>query len=258
MAAIATVLELLDAGAHVRRARRPLRRHLPAVRARARRSAGLDFTYVDLRERATIEAALTPGHADDLGRDADQPAAQARGPRRMVAEIARARGILTVGGQHLRLALGPASARARLRHRGALGDQVPQRPFRHGRRRGRDGDRGAGRAAGVSAERGRRGRRVPSTASSHCAASRRWPCAWSATATTPLPLPSGWKAPQGRAGDLSGPREPSAARARPAPDARLRRHGLRRARRAGWRKPGASSSAADSSRSPRAWAASRA
>ena len=35
LAAISTVLELLDAGSHIVVGRRPLRRHLPAVRARA-------------------------------------------------------------------------------------------------------------------------------------------------------------------------------------------------------------------------------
>ena len=46
---------------------------------------------------------------------------------------------------------------SRFRHRGALGDQVSERPFRRDRRRGGDGRRRACRAPGASAERGRCG-----------------------------------------------------------------------------------------------------
>ena len=65
-------------------------------------------------------------------------------------------------------------------------------------------------------------------------------------------------APARRGGDLSRARQPSAARARAAPDARLRRHDHGRARAATLPARSASSSARSCSRSPKASAASRA
>ena len=62
----------------------------------AQRSAGLEFTFVDLTDRAALEAAIRPETQHDLGRDADQPAAQAGRPGGASAESARKRGIITV------------------------------------------------------------------------------------------------------------------------------------------------------------------
>ena len=51
LAAISTVLELLDAGSHIVVRRRRLRRHLPPVRARAHGAApAIDFSFVDLTD----------------------------------------------------------------------------------------------------------------------------------------------------------------------------------------------------------------
>ena len=95
MAATSTVLELLDAGAHVV-ALDDLyggtRRVFERVR---RRSAGLDFTYSSLASREDLERALTPKtkmvwvetHSNPLLKLVDLA---------MVAEVAKARGILTV------------------------------------------------------------------------------------------------------------------------------------------------------------------
>ncbi len=95
MAAIATVLELLDTGAHVLSVDDLYGGTYRLFERVRRRSAGLSFTYTDLGEHATIEAALrrktrmiwveTP--TNPLLKLVDLP---------MVAEIARARGILTV------------------------------------------------------------------------------------------------------------------------------------------------------------------
>ncbi len=52
----------------------------------------------------------------------------------MVAEVARARGIVTRGRQHLRQPLCAAAAGAGLRPRAPFRDEISQRPFRHGRR----------------------------------------------------------------------------------------------------------------------------
>jgi cystathionine gamma-lyase len=95
MAAIATVLELCDAGADVLSVDDLYGGTYRLFEQVRRRSAALSFTYTDLRERATIEAALrretrmiwveTP--TNPLLKLVDLP---------MIAEIARARGILTV------------------------------------------------------------------------------------------------------------------------------------------------------------------
>ena len=85
-----TVLELLDSGAHVVAMRRPLRRHLPAVRARAQ---ALGRTAIHLRRSAPTrrQSKRRSGRTrDDLGRDADQSAAEARRSRRRVAALAQA------------------------------------------------------------------------------------------------------------------------------------------------------------------------
>ncbi|MGH8576504.1 MAG: trans-sulfuration enzyme family protein, partial [Gammaproteobacteria bacterium] len=95
MAAIATVLELLDVGAHVLSVDDLYGGTYRLFERVRRRSAGLCFTYTDLSERATIEAALRPETrmiwvetpTNPLLKLVDLP---------MVAEIARARGILTV------------------------------------------------------------------------------------------------------------------------------------------------------------------
>ena len=145
----------------------------------------------------------------------------------LAADRPRKRGIITVCRQHLRQPLGAAAAGAWLRHRHAFGDQISERPFRHGRRRA-----GGGRE-----------RRARASA---------WPSCRTPSAPSPGPFDSflalrGLKTlalrmerhcsnalavarflekhPRGRAGHLSRPAQPSAACAGQAPDARLRRHG---------------------------------
>ena len=89
LAAIATVLELLDSGAHVVASDDLYGGTFRLFERVRRRSAGLDFSFVDLTDPAAIEAAITPEHEDDLGRDADQSAAEARrsgGDRRARAQ----------------------------------------------------------------------------------------------------------------------------------------------------------------------------
>ena len=80
-----------------RRDRRPLWRHLPAVRAGAPALApGSTSSFVDLTDLAAVEAAIRPEHQDDLGRDADQSAA-ARSPTSTPSRRSRKqRGMLAV------------------------------------------------------------------------------------------------------------------------------------------------------------------
>ncbi len=95
MAATSTVLELLDAGAHVL-ALDDLyggtRRVFERVR---RRSAGLDFTYSTFADRATLEAALKPEVKMIWVETPSNPLLKLV-DLAMVAEVAKARGIITV------------------------------------------------------------------------------------------------------------------------------------------------------------------
>ena len=95
MAAIATVLELLDTGAHVLSVDDLYGGTYRLFERVRRRSAGLSFTYTDLRERATIEAALRPETRMIWVETPTNPLVKLV-DLTMVAEIARARGILTV------------------------------------------------------------------------------------------------------------------------------------------------------------------
>ena len=122
-----------------RRQRRSVRRHLPAVRAGAQALApAMRFSFVDLTDPERLHAALDAGHQHGLGRDADQSDAASWSTCAAIAKICRERGISRRRRQHLRQSVGAAAARARLRHRRALGDQVSERPLGRDRRhRGR-------------------------------------------------------------------------------------------------------------------------
>ena len=93
MAAIATVLDMLESGSHVV-ALDDLyggtRRLFERVR---RRSAGLDFTYTPLQSRAQLEAALRPNTRMIWIESPSNPLLKLA-DLEMVAEVARARGIL--------------------------------------------------------------------------------------------------------------------------------------------------------------------
>ena len=117
-----------------RRGRRSLWRLAAPVRAGAQ---PLDGTGDDLprSDRSGRDrSGDPPEHAADLGRDADQSAAEAGRSRARRRDRQEAR---HPGGrrQHLRQPLCAAPARIRLRPRRAFDHQVSQRPFRHGRRR---------------------------------------------------------------------------------------------------------------------------
>ncbi len=95
MAAIATVLELLDPGAHVL-AVDDLYGGTYRLFERVRhRSAGLCFTYTDMHDRATLEAALSPETRMVWVETPTNPLLKLV-DLAMVAELARARSILTV------------------------------------------------------------------------------------------------------------------------------------------------------------------
>ena len=136
--------------------RRPVRRDVPSVRARApaQRRASIS-AYVDMTDLAAFEAAMRPDTRMVWVETPSNPLLKLV-DLEAVAEIARSAASLpwpTTPSP----ALGAAAARVRLRHRGALGHQVSQRPLRHDRRRrGRRAERRPARADRVPAERGRR------------------------------------------------------------------------------------------------------
>ena len=171
------------------RDRRPLRRHAAACSSGCGSAPrGSTSRFVDLTDLEAVERGDPPGDAADLGRDADQSAAQARRPRG-ASRRSRAGAACSPAPTTPSRALGAAAARARLRHRGALDHQVPERPLRHGRRRGGRGRRRGARASGSpSCRTPSAPSRGPSTASWRCAASRRWRCAWSGTAHNALEI----------------------------------------------------------------------
>ncbi len=165
LAAIATLLEMLDAGDHViasddlyggscrlfERVRAPL--------GRARSSASSTWAT-----SAAVEAAITPNTRLIWVETPTNP--MLGWPTWSDRRLAARRGTDRRRRQHLRQPLHPAAARARLRRGHALDHQVHQRPLRRGRRRAGGGrERRARRAADLPAERGRRHRRRRSTPS---------------------------------------------------------------------------------------------
>ena len=160
MAATATVLEaprprLARAGL-----RRSVRRLVPALRAGPPPRGEPGFHVSRSGGPGRLRGRDPPCYAHDLDGIPFQPAAQT-GRLAGDCRIGPAARADRRHGQHLRLALLPAPARPRLRHRGPFDDQVHQRPLGHHRRdrRGRrqQGPRGA---AAVPAERRGRDRRA--------------------------------------------------------------------------------------------------
>jgi hypothetical protein len=176
--------------------RRHVRRHLPPVRARAppQRRPRIHLRRPDRPAGPGQRAAA--GNEDGVGRDADQPDAEAGRPARHRRAVPRARHPQRVR-QHLRQPDRAAPAGTRHRHRGALDHQVHERPL------GRDRRGGGGRreartrrcASASASSRTRSARsRARSTASWCCAGSRPWPCASNAARPTRWNWRSGWKA----------------------------------------------------------------
>jgi len=162
LAAIATVLELLDAGAHVVAGDDlygGTYRLLERVRTK---SAALSVSYVDLSDPQALESAIRPETRMVLVESPTNPLAAAGRSRGDQRNRAQARADLG-GRQHLRDAVGAAAARARLRHRRALDDE-----YLNGhsdviggvRSSPRRAQRAARRAPRLPAERRRRDRRA--------------------------------------------------------------------------------------------------
>ena len=134
LAAIATVLELLDHGSHVVVCDDLYGGSFRLFERVRRRSANLDFTYVDPTDLVGLEAAIRPNTRMLWMESPSNPLLKTgRFARRCrVGQTAK-----PAGGdrQHVRFALLPTPTHLRLRYRRSFGHQVPQRPLRHDRRR---------------------------------------------------------------------------------------------------------------------------
>ena len=171
-------------------ARRSVRRHAPAVRARPAEERGSVFHVPPVCAQRRASGRGAAGHADDLDRIAVESAAQAGRPR--------GRRLIRAGTQHpvghrqyVRVAVVSAPARARLRHRRAFGDQVSERTLGRHRRRVRHVVQGDRREARGSCRTPSGRYRVRSMPSSSREGSRRSRCGWNATARTRWRSPSG-------------------------------------------------------------------
>ena len=135
MAATATILELLDTGAHILSMDDVYGGTYRLFERVRRRSAGLDFSFADLSDIARVEAALTPKTkmiwvetpTNPLLRLVDLEA---------VARFAKDRGILTVADNTFASPYVQRPLEHGFGHRHALDHQVPERPLGHGRWRG--------------------------------------------------------------------------------------------------------------------------
>ena len=167
LAAEATVLELLDHGSHVLVCDDLYGGTYRLFEQVRRRSANLDFTYLDPTDLAAFEAAIRPNTRMIWVESPSNPLLKLI-DLAAVAELAKRRGLLSVIDNTFATPVLPAAAYARVRHRRSLDDEVRQRPFRHYRRSGRDGrQRGTDRTGAIRAK--RRG--------GHRRAVRQLPCA---------------------------------------------------------------------------------
>jgi cystathionine gamma-lyase len=126
MAAASTVLELLEPGDHVIAMEDLYGGSYRLFETVRRRSAGLDFSFVDLTDMVNFRAAIRPETRMVWVETPTNPLLHCRdrqGPQRPH----RYR-------QHLCHAMLAAPDRLRFRHRRPLGDQVPERPLRCRRR----------------------------------------------------------------------------------------------------------------------------
>ena len=262
LAAISTVLELVDAGAHVV-ASDDLYGGTFRLFERVRtRSAGTSFSFVDFADLDAVRKRDPTRDQDVVGRDADQPAAASWPTWRALAQIAREHGLIAVADNTFAspyvqrpLELGfDIVVHSTTKYLNGHSDVIGGVAVVGGRRApGR-----VARALDLPAERGRRDRRavrqLPGAARREDAGAahgapqpqraRRWR--------------SGSKRSQGGARALPRAAIAPAACAGQEADAWLRRHGVARPEDRSGRRASGSSKRCASSRWPRAWAASRA
>ena len=117
---------------------------------------GVTFTFVDMREIANVERALTPATRMIYCETPTNPMMNLV-DLTAVGDLAQAHGFLFVVDNTFATPVLPAAARARRRHGAPLHHQVSERAQRHGGRHPGHQPRRPGRVAGLHPERGRRG-----------------------------------------------------------------------------------------------------
>ena len=158
LAAMSTALETIDSGSHVVVSDDLYGGTYRLFEKVRRRSANLDFTFIDMTDAVENRERDQTEHAHGLGGNPEQSAAQADRSRSGREDRAEAQRDLCFR-QHLRQPVDPAADRARFRHGDSFRDEISQRPFRHGRRRrGRGGKQGARGSDAILAKLGRRDR----------------------------------------------------------------------------------------------------
>ena len=100
-----------------------------------RRSANLDFTFIDMTRSAKTSRARCKPNTRMVWVETPSNPLLKMIDLEAVAKIARAAQRDLGFRQHLRQPVDPAADRVRLRHGDSFRDEISQRPFRHGRRR---------------------------------------------------------------------------------------------------------------------------
>ncbi len=135
LAASATILDLLDSGSHIIAMHDLYGGSYRLFENVRKRSAGHDVSFVDLTDATALEAALRPNTRMIWVETPDQPAAEDRGPARRGGGGEEARHHVRVR-QHVCHALSAAAAGTWVRPRRALDHEVPERPLGCDWRRG--------------------------------------------------------------------------------------------------------------------------
>ena len=155
---MATALEVLDSGSHVVVSDDLYGGTFRLFERVRRRSANLDFTFIDMSDPENVERAMRPNTRMVWIETPSNPLLKVDRPRSGRENRARAQCDLRFR-QHLRESVDSAADRIRFRHGHSFRHEISQRPFRHGRRRyRRRRKQGARRSNRVSAKLGRRDR----------------------------------------------------------------------------------------------------
>ena len=129
LAAMSTALELLDSGSHIVVSDDLYGGTFRLFDKVRRRSANLDFTYVDLTDASRFEIGDQKEHANGLDRNAEQSAAQDYRSRSDRENRARTQNHFRFR-QHLRQPVDSTADRIRLRYRRSFGDEIFERTLR--------------------------------------------------------------------------------------------------------------------------------
>ena len=135
LAAMSTVLDALDSGSHVVASDDLYGGTFRLFERVRRRSANLDFTFIDMTDPKLSRRAMKPNTRMVWVETPSNPLLKLI-DLAAVAKIARANNVISRCRQHLRQPVDATPARVRLRSRHPFGDEISEWPFRHGRRRG--------------------------------------------------------------------------------------------------------------------------